>query len=361
MRLCLAVFAWAMGSCVLEAADPPRAVTNPRDADADYAIQGEYYGCAVWQGCSRPCGLQLAAQGGGAFRGNFYPGGLPGWGYYGSEKVAVQGGRLSSDPAAAIELTGDGLRVSIPAAGRAELYDFEGAKLGELVLVTRQSPTMGAAPPRGATVLFNGTDTGALSNLKISPEGWMEVGAETKGAWQDFWMHAEFKTPYMPAFSDQKRGNSGFYLHRRYEVQVLDSFALDPVFNGSAALYRFKAPDFNMALPPLTWQTYDIQFTAPRFAEDGTTRLSKGRITVWHNGVVVQNNVELENKTGGGKAEGPDALPILFQNHSDPVQFRNIWLVDQTPATSAVASTMLAGWQQPMSRREWRRWKRGRN
>ena len=91
-----------------------------------------------------------------------------------------------------------------------------------------------------------------------------------------------------------------------------------------------------MSFPPLSWQTYDIDFTAPKFDADGK-RIAKGRITVRHNGIVVHNNLELENKTGGGSVEGPNPLPILVQNHSNPVHFRNVWLIDHDATTANTA------------------------
>jgi hypothetical protein len=153
-------------------------------------------------------------------------------------------------------------------------------------------------------------------------------GADIKPMFQDFNLHVEFKIPYMPQADGQSRGNSGLYLQSRYECQVLDSFATEPVFDGLGALYRFKVPDFNMALPPLTWQTYDVHFTAPRWAADGT-KIRDARITSWVNGVKVQDDVALPNKTGAGKQEEPLLLPIKIQNHGDPVRFRNIWIVDR--------------------------------
>ena len=132
----------------------------------------------------------------------------------------------------------------------------------------------------------------------------------------------------MPHSQGQARGNSGCYLQSRYEVQILDSFALIAQFNDCSSLYRFKAPDVNMCFPPLQWQTYDIVFTAPRWAADGT-KVTNARITVWHNGVKTQDDVELPNKTGAGKPEEPTLLPLRFQDHGDPVVFRNIWVIDR--------------------------------
>jgi len=110
--------------------------------------------------------------------------------------------------------------------------------------------------------------------------------------------------------------------------------ALVPASNDCAGLYRFHAPDLNMCFPPETWQTYDIVFTAPRWGSDGS-KLSNARITVRHNGVIVQNDVELPNKTGAGKPEEPTLLPTRLQDHGNPVRYRNIWVVDRGAAPPA--------------------------
>jgi len=315
--------------------DPQKsAVTRIEDADADYAVQGEYTGSIFWNGCYQPVGLQVVAGGGGKFQALLYPGGLPGNGYNGSSKTMLSGQRddtgvlLSSDVLQARWQTGHAVTVS----------SAHGTVLGYLQPLHRYSLTQGARPPAQAKILFDGTDTGHLKDVKISPEGFLQIGAETIEPVQDFQLHGEFKTPYMPYARGQARGNSGFYVQRRYEVQVLDSFGMEPAVNEIASLYKFKAPDMNMSFPPLVWQTYDIHFTAARFDDMGQ-KIAKARITVWHNGVVVQNNVELENKTGGGRPESPEPLPILLQNHGNPVEYRNIWIVDTTPTT---ASTCLS-------------------
>jgi hypothetical protein len=117
------------------------------------------------------------------------------------------------------------------------------------------------------------------------------------------------------------------YIQQRYEVQILDSFGLEGIENECGGLYRQTRPDLNMCLPPLAWQTYDIWFTPPQFAEDGKTKTANAHITVLHNGVAIHRHREVTAKTGGGKAEGPDPLPINLQDHGNPVMFRNIWLV----------------------------------
>ncbi len=130
----------------------------------------------------------------------------------------------------------------------------------------------------------------------------------------------------MPFARQQGRSNSGIYLQRSYEIQILDSFALEGLPNECGAIYRYRAPEINMCLPPLAWQTYDIDFKSARF-DVSVRKTEDAYVTVWHNGYAVQEMVPIARKTGHGKPESPELLPIEFQNHGDPVRFRNIWLV----------------------------------
>ena len=200
--------------------------------------------------------------------------------------------------------------------------------IARLTKTERVSPTMGAKPPANAVILFDGTTPSHLTNASLTEDGLLKVGAETTSPYRDFFLHAEFQTPYMPTARGQARGNSGCYLQRRYEVQVLDSFGQWPMKNEAASIYKFKPPEINMSYPPTVWQTYDIDFTAAQFDSLGN-KTRNAVLTVRHNGVAVQNHVALYNKTGAGKPESPEPLPILFQNHGDNVLFRNIWLVEK--------------------------------
>jgi len=156
-------------------------------------------------------------------------------------------------------------------------------------------------------------------------------------------LHLEFLLPYMPHARGQGRANSGVYVQSRYEIQILDSFGQEGAFNECGALYRERKPDLNMCLPPLTWQTYDIWFRGPRFGADAQ-KTENARFTVSLNGVPVQNDVELASGTGAGKriGEGPNPLPTKLQNHSNPVRFRNIWLVETGPAKTQAMSPLAA-------------------
>jgi hypothetical protein len=148
----------------------------------------------------------------------------------------------------------------------------------------------------------------------------------TKRDFQDFRLHVEFYIPQLPPdLQGEARGNSGIYIQRRYEVQILDSYGLQPAKNGCGAIYKIKAPDKNVSKRPLEWQCFDILFRAPRW-EDGK-KVEGARITVLQNNVVIHNNVLIPDKTGAGQPEGLEPGPIKLQEHGSPIQFRNIWIV----------------------------------
>jgi hypothetical protein len=141
----------------------------------------------------------------------------------------------------------------------------------------------------------------------------------------DCLLRLEFRVPRAPeVLPAQQRGNSGVYLQRRYEIQILDSAGLaQPGAQDCGAIYSQRAPTRNMALPPDLWQRYEIDFRAPRW-DAGGAKLEPARVTVWHNGLRVQDAAEIPDKTGAGQPEGPDPLPLLLQNHGQAVSFRNV-------------------------------------
>jgi hypothetical protein len=191
-------------------------------------------------------------------------------------------------------------------------------------------------------VLFDGKDNSQWVAMDGSPTKWVvHDGAfecvpgsgyvRTLQAFGDCQLHIEWATPNPPHGMSQGRGNSGvFFGLDRYEVQVLDSYESKTYADGSAAsVYGQYPPLVNVSLPPGKWQTYDIVWTAPRFDADGTL-ISKARETVFHNGVLVQNNVELTGPTGwiGRKPfkAHPERTPIALQDHGNPVRYRNVWV-----------------------------------
>lgn len=195
-------------------------------------------------------------------------------------------------------------------------------------------------PPSDAIVLFDGRDLSQWVTTDGQPAAWaVENGTmvvngtgsiRTKEGFGDCQLHIEWATPAEIQGEGQGRGNSGVYLQSRYEVQILDSYTNETYFDGqAAALYKQHAPLVNASRKPGEWQTYDIIFRAPRFAEDGSV-VEKARISVLHNGVLVQNHVELLGTTTHqgtpSYQQHPEKQPLMLQDHGNPVRFRNIWI-----------------------------------
>lgn len=299
-----------------------------------FFFQGEYAGEIRPQIGAEPIpvGLQVAVYGEKEFRALFYHGGLPGAGADGdafeleftdADAVLVEFG-VEGTPQ--FRYSGNGFTALGPT----------GESLGRLERVRRVSSTMGLTAPDAAVVLFDGSHLEHWrSGSAMTDEGWLQEGATTAQEYGDYRLHLEVKLPFMPESRDQRRANSGIYIQNRYEVQILDSFALAPAFNGNTSLYRFRAPSINVTYPPLTWQTYDVFFRAPRFAANGEKTDHAG-VTVYLNGVLVQEDVELKAGTGRG-ASLPEVArgELVLQNHSDPVRFRNVWLVEEDYAPPA--------------------------
>lgn len=201
--------------------------------------------------------------------------------------------------------------------------------------------TAPARPPKDAVVLFDGTNLDAWSSDGGRPAKWKVVdgalvtvpGAgqiETKERFGDIQLHVEWAAPMPPAGRGQNRGNSGIFLMGQFEIQVLDSYQADTYADGQAgAIYGQFPPLANASRPPGQWQTFDIAFRRPRFDPTGSL-LEPARITVLHNGILVQNNEEPFGPTSWLKwlpyADHGKTGPIALQDHDHPVKYRNIWL-----------------------------------
>lgn len=207
--------------------------------------------------------------------------------------------------------------------------------------VDRSKSLVGKKPSEDAIVLFAGQDTSAWQNAKVE-DGYLKPGCRTKRKFRDFRLYLEFQVPLKPEppLSHPHRGNSGVFALGAYEVQISDTFALDPdprawremamlkpADTWCGSIYGIRPPQLNMCLPPLKWQSLEIKFSAARF-QDGT-KVASAVMSVTHNGVLVHDKVELPRGTGGGPAgPRPEVAegPIVLQDHGNPNRFRNFWL-----------------------------------
>jgi hypothetical protein len=330
--------------------DPQPEYTSPDDPKLpiDYKLQGEYQSDADKLGC------QVIALGKGRFQAVVLPGGLPGAGWDKKHKAlsdgTLDGETVKFEPAKGTRkykarkpeefsatskfpphshkeytgtLTGDSLTLTA-----------DDGKKHELKKVTRQSPTLGAKAPEGAIILFDGTGADEWNGGRLDPmTKWLNTDRKdirTKRSFSNYTVHAEFLVPFLPEARDQGRGNSGFYQVDSYEVQILDSFGLDGKNNECGGVYSKKDCAVNACFPPLTWQTYDIDFTNAVRDESGK-KVKNARVTVKLNGITVHDDVEIDGPTGGGrdaKDEGTPG-PLRLQGHGNILQFRNIWVVEK--------------------------------
>lgn len=338
-----------LGTTLLAQSKAKEVWTDPSDSSlpADFKFQGEYAG--------EKLGAQVISLGDGAFQAVVLKGGLPGAGWDGKNKSLLHG-KLDGDkvtltPIDAKQkrnyLAGPADKFSAtskyPPPGHQELRGTisgdtltlagaDGVAYPALKKTVRVSPTMGAKPPEGAIVLFDGSGKDAWKGGRVDTKTKLlnTDGADlrTTQKFNNYTMHVEFMLPYRPKARGQARGNSGFYQVDMYEVQILDSFGLDGKNNECGGVYTKLEPSVNMCLPPLQWQTYDIEFT--NAVSEGGKKTKNARLTLKHNGVVIHDNKEINGKTGGarGDAEGTPG-PIQLQGHGNPLQFRNIWIVEK--------------------------------
>lgn len=329
------------------AAEQHVAYTDPAQAGPDFRVQGEYEG-------SLSNGAVIAAQviavGNAKFEGVLYSGGLPGSGW--DEKTRFHfRGETRGDATHCIGIHGERLMFENPNfhgtirndvfRGQAEmLRNVADNTTFEMKKVQRRSPTLGAKPPSGAIVLFDGTNVAEWASGKLVYGDLLDVGAESKRMFQSLQFHLEFRTPFMPTAQGMARGNSGVYVKKVWEVQIVDSFGWNTEnrkferlsdFARCGGIHEMVKPRLNMSYPPLSWQTYDVEFTAAKF-DDAGNRASPSMMTVRLNGVLIHDRFVLPPVPPGNAvkaAKDSQPGPLFLQNHGNPVRFRNIWVVEK--------------------------------
>jgi hypothetical protein len=321
-RVVSLVFAWVGWVGLALAGGPPQSV-----------VQGLYEGTCKVDGSQQKLEARVVATGPGTY------------------KVFIRE-TLPSGKLAKVELDGKAEGDSVRFTGKSgsALWDAsyaDGAIKGtcgpgtvDLKRVVRQSPTLGAKPPEGAIVLLDGKDSdelikgrlagGAEQPWKHVEEGAIEVpkgGMTTKRRFDgSLKLHVEFKLPLMPTERSQGRANSGVFLPNSDEIQVLDSFGMTTYKGGGCGgLYAYKDPDafdeFSLAsAPPLQWQTFDVEYRVQK--KEGKP-VGNPRVTVFHNGIKIHDNIESRGAVIGYSPKGK----FHFQDHGNPVQYRIIWVL----------------------------------
>ncbi len=322
------------------------AFTDPADAGADFQVQGEYVGRV---GSELRIGIQVIALGNHQFQGVLYAGGLPGDGWDEGTVFHIKGETTNDGRTTAFHgVHGERLMFAnsnfygwvreAVFAGEAHMFHSRLDDVNfQLRKVQRKSPTLGAEPPAGAIVLFDGTDVDEWLDGRLLEDRLLDVGTTSRRNFGSLLIHLEFVCPFMPTARGMHRGNSGIYVKREWEVQIVDSFGWHhenrkferlSKFGRSGGIHEMIGPRINMSFPPLSWQTYDIEFAMAEFDVSGK-KTSPATMSVRHNGVLIHDKYVLPPvPPGRDESESKERQrgPIFLQDHGNRVRYRNIWV-----------------------------------
>ena len=317
---------------------------NDPNLPKDFKIQGEYVGGGY--------GAQVIALDKGNFQVVLFSGGLPGAGWDQTTRSLISGSLVESivllrhadgnRSYLAVEPLSFSATEKFPPVGQKSysgsienevitLLGENGEKL-HLKKVVRESPTLEKAPPANAIHLFDGSNKDHWIGGRLDPKTRLlntdGRNLQTKKKFNHYSLHVEFMLPFRPSARGQQRGNSGIYNVDMYENQILDTFGLEGRDNECGGIYSIKNPMVNACFPPLSWQTFDIDFTNAH--SDQGIKISDARITVKLNGILIHDGFPIPHKTVGARkeAEGTPGA-IKLQGHKNPLQFRNIWIIEK--------------------------------
>ncbi len=320
--------------------------TDSDRAGADFQIQGEYVGKV---GDEIPIGIQVIAVGNHDFEGVLYTGGLPGAGWDQGMVFHVKGKTADRDTVfhgihgERLMFTNSNFHGTIRDAGFQGVAHMFRSRVDDVTFhlkkAHRISPTLGSRPPTGAIVLFDGTNVDEWKDGRLVDDSLLGVGTTSKRDFGSIAIHLEFRCPFMPTAQGMKRGNSGIYVKREWEVQIIDSFGWHhenrkferlSKFGRCGGIHEMVPPRINMSFPPLSWQTYDIEFMMAKFDNSGQ-KTRPATMTVRHNGVLIHQDYVLPPVPAGlAESESKEHLngPVFLQDHGNPVRYRNIWVVE---------------------------------
>jgi hypothetical protein len=344
------------------AEEAARKLFDPQLIGTALGLQGEYVG----RDGDKPLAMQVVARKEGAFHALLFEGGLPGDGWEGGVYGLLESNSVSGESVVFSAPVDDGCSAVL--AGGSLLLK-RGGREALLNRVERKSKTLGMPPPEGALVLFGGAQPG-VDAFEQRPDiegltapvmfgGHLMAGAVTKRKFRDYALHVEFLTGWEPQNIPWRRADAGIYMLSRYEVAIGDSFGFDFDLSGATSPGRPRLPDElkkplqfpaqkgngaprvcgsvftypsmvpNACLPPLVWQTLDIEFQAPRFDAEGK-KISKAVVSVQLNGQQTVEKLEVNGPTPHG-FKGPESPegPIWFEAFGRRVLYRNIWVLER--------------------------------
>ncbi|MFH0943730.1 MAG: DUF1080 domain-containing protein [Planctomycetota bacterium] len=305
-------------------AAPVTFITDPQAVDGGLPFIAEYLGETTSStGEMFPYGVQVVQTGKQNYRMRGFVGGLPGAGW--DDRLSLRNGAahweegqpflfMTMPGKVMFVLTEDGMSASV----KDELVAWAKQHV-------RKSPTAGKEPPPGAQVLFGGGGLEALSGGEIVAGGFLRGPFKSLQAFGDQKVHLEFRLPLAPDTGPKQRGMNHVLVQGRYGLSIKDSMAVTNSKHVCGALVDSEEPRINMSFPPLAWQTYDIDFRAARFDAAGQ-KTEPARMAVWQNGVLIHDDLELENASEEGQPEGPEPGPLVVTSDGCPVFYRNLWV-----------------------------------